>query len=186
MSAHGTRSRYVRGCRCDRCRRANADYANRRALVTYRPADLVPAAQAREHLEVLRGLGVGLRAVAAATGLGRTALGKIRSGRSRRCHPETARLILGVSGFDRAPRAAVDAGPTWELVDELVGAGIPKVRLAEALGNARALQLGRGRVTRAHQEAVEALHWRLWAREPRVRLACRHDPPAARIEEVAR
>jgi transcriptional regulator with XRE-family HTH domain len=155
-------------------------------MVTFRPRELVPAGHAREHLEVLRSLGVGLRTVARRTGLGRTALAQIRSGETRRVHPETARAILGVSGFDRAGGALVDASRTWELVEELAAAGIPRVRVAEALGNRRALQLGAGRVTVAHQEAVEAFHWREWARDPRVRLACRHDPPAARIEEVAR
>ena len=95
----GTRAKYVlEHCRCSECRRANADYQRRRSRAARRPdeqldAAHVPAGPARAALRSLQDNGVGLRRIAAATGVSRKTLAVIRSGRQARVNRVTARAV---------------------------------------------------------------------------------------------
>jgi transcriptional regulator with XRE-family HTH domain len=171
MSEHGTRTRYVAGCRCEPCTVANRVYARQRdrhlARVRYgieAPREaLIDALEAREHLRWLQLQGVGLRAVSDRTGIARSSLQPIANGSQRRVTPAIAQKILATSRLSVRPGARVDAAPTWRLLDDLIVLGYARTSIAQALGmQARSLQVGRRHVLRRTADAVAELH-RRWA-----------------------
>lgn len=166
MSEHGTRTRYVRGCRCDDCRQANREYARRRdrhlRRVAYgieeRAERYVDATEARKHLEWLRSWGIGLRTVSQHTGIGRTALQQIVSGESRKVLATTADKVLGVLRDTRHGQVIVDASLTWRRIAWLQQRGWSKARIARELGYASpALQFDPERITYRLEQRVEQL-----------------------------
>jgi hypothetical protein len=169
---HGTHARYVVDrCRCDRCRAATREYERKRRA-RIEPA-YVAAGPARRHVEELRAAGVGLKQVAKAAGLPHGTLSKLIYGDSargmapsKRVRPATAERILAVTPADIADGARVPAGPTWEHVERLVAAGVPRVRIAERIGQTRALQLGRQWVQARHAREIAAMAAELAPVEP--------------------
>lgn len=97
---HGTRARYVCGCRCMLCRAANSRYETMRAAERRagRSNHLVSSAPSRRHLIRLSKAGVGRRAVSDVTGIGCTCLAEIRGGRKLKVRAQTEQKILAVSG----------------------------------------------------------------------------------------
>lgn len=87
MTAHGTRSRYQRGCRCDPCTAANRDY--QRAYMQD-SARTIPADHIRATICALITAGEKQASIAARTGHTPSLVSRIASGRVRRLHPETA------------------------------------------------------------------------------------------------
>jgi hypothetical protein len=171
---HGSYAKYViERCRCEECTEANREYERRRRRAMARPDEAwlpyVPAAPARRHVERLTAGGMGLRTIAALSGVSHGALSKLiygdpRRGQqpTRRVRPQTLAAILAVEVEDARGAQKVPAGPTWALIDELVAAGYTKAYLALALGSRTpALQLGRQRVLASTARAVEELHARL-------------------------
>ena len=70
---HGTRRRYLGGCRCVPCRAANSRYSTERAAAQ-RAGDwrgFVPATLVLDHIKTLSKSGVRYKAIAAAAGLAR-------------------------------------------------------------------------------------------------------------------
>jgi hypothetical protein len=100
----GTRSRYVAGCRCEPCVIANRTYArnldrhDRRVRwgIETHTNPLVDATEARNHLLWLQSRGIGLRRLHNVTGLSRTTLHEIRSGRRSRITRNNANRIVAV------------------------------------------------------------------------------------------
>lgn len=131
---HGERLRYVGGCRCEACRKANSAYENARQKAR-RAGEwngIVPADKARAHIKALSRQGVGRKAVAAASDVGETAITEIRARR------------------------------TWMLIDELVEEGYTYADLAQRMGyKTPRLQFGRERVTVRTAARVEHLHRKL-------------------------
>lgn len=174
--AHGTRAKYViEKCRCTACTTANRMYArerdrsiNRDKLGTGPPhARYVDAAQARAHLRWLSSVGVGRRTIARRTGLSLSALQEIKAGRHRRIRPETADSILGVGKFDRPKATRVDATEAFALVDDLLYLGFTKVRIAEALGCSKSLQLAKSKqMTLTRLERLRKAYWLLVSTMP--------------------
>lgn len=170
---HGTRSCYVQHkCRCAPCTQANRDYQRNRerhhARVRYgiedpKPDRLIDADEVRDHIAFLRSKGIGLRTIAEHTGLGRTALQQLASGESRQVQPANAMKILAVPATAQPAVTLVDARPTWQLIRQLRRVGVPKVRIAEAIGQTRALQLGRKRIQLRHAQAIQDAYERLLA-----------------------
>ena len=172
MREHGTYTCYRwgpeagqdwrRGCRCEACRQAAATYnkiLERRRLKGIET--LHDNTEAREHLEYLSAKGVGLRTVQERSGVGRTTLQGIVSGRARRSRPETIAAILAVGTHVRAPGGRVDAGPTWQLIEDMLRYGHTKGYLARRLGSVcetPALQISRNLVTQATADKVAELH----------------------------
>ena len=159
---HGTRLRYLAGCKCFHCRRANSDYERERQKA--REAGdwngLVDADAARAHLRKLARQGVGRRMVHAVSDVALSVLQDVRSGRKRRIRALTERRILAVTQACRGDAVHVPAGPTWERIEWLLSEGFTKARIARELGMKRpALQLNRHRVTVRNAAQVEAL-WR--------------------------
>jgi hypothetical protein len=109
----GTRSRYVAGCRCEPCVIANRTYARnlerhhsrvRWGIETHTDG-LVDATEARNHLLWLRSRGIGLRRLHNTTGISRSTLNEIRSGRRSRITLAIANRIVavGLHRFTRKP-----------------------------------------------------------------------------------
>lgn len=163
---HGERLRYMAGCRCQECRRANTQYEIGRAAAR-KAGDwngIVPAEKARAHMAALSALGVGRRTVQDVTGIADTVLTEIIAGRKARIRARTERKILAVTEKAAADGAYIDGAPTWKLLDELIADGHPKTWLARALGSMAqtpSLQLKRNQVTVRHAADVERLHLRL-------------------------
>lgn len=169
MRRHGTAVAYrfgleggsdsTKGCRCDDCRRAISEYEQERRQ-RIAPA-YVGAVTARDHVRFLSEHGVGLKQIVKRSGVSQGALWKLMYGRngkpSRRIRRETHEAILAVQPADRADGAKVPAGPTWEIVNELLERGWTKAAIARGISQERALQLGRQYVTAGNARAVEAL-----------------------------
>ncbi len=168
---------YRNGCRCAECRHAGYVYEVKRQRDRNRGiVRLHDNTEAREHLQWLSEQGVGVRAVAAATGLRPHNLGKIARGETRRSKPDTIRRIMAVGTHKRLPGAFVDAGPTWRLIDDMLANGFTRTRIAAELGSTAkrpALQIGRDQVMQKTADDVRETYDRLMA------------PVIARREQVA-
>ncbi len=157
---HGTRSRYVSGCKCVPCRAANSRYQSQR-FYAIRDGDwngFVSAATARGWLERLSKRGVGRHSVSAASGVSGTILWQVITGERLKIRARTERKILAVDESCRADHSHVAAGPTWKRIDELVHRGYTKTWIAKQLGKAAAIQFNRKRVTAKNARAVERLY----------------------------
>lgn len=160
----GDRLRYLAGCRCADCRRANSAYESARAQAR-KAGDwngIVPAVKARTHLAALAAQGVGRRAVGDACDVADSVLVEIIAGRKTRIRARTERAILAVTAAAAADRALIPAAPTWALLQELIADGYSKAELARQLGyKTPALQLNRHQVTARNAADVASLHRRL-------------------------
>ena len=159
MRGHGTRTRYVSGCRCEPCTEANRVYIREldrhHRRVAYgieepRPERAIDATEARDHLRWLASVGVGSRVVANRAGLTRTTVRKIAIGERARCLPETAEKILAVGKYDRSSGARVDAADTRRKIDELLARIVSPTAVQ--------LQIGRDEVRASTAEKVAALY----------------------------
>lgn len=133
---HGIRLRYIAGCRCALCRKANSSYENERQKAR-RAGDwngIVPAAEARAHMLKLRRQGVGRRAVQACTDVADTVLQEIVSGKKTHIRARTARLILQVTKAQASDHALVSARRSKQLLEELLTEEYPESYLATRLG----------------------------------------------------
>lgn len=165
--AHGTASRYRRGCRCDGCRRAYATHQrDQRARRKHSDMDYTVSAElAREHLLELRKAHVGKRAVCAVTGISDLRLMAIANGTQRRIRQSTEEKIMAVTTEARSDGSLISGKETTRRIDHMIAAlGISKSDIAEHLGYKRndGIQFyGRPRVTAANALRVERLYHRL-------------------------
>jgi hypothetical protein len=158
---HGTRLKYMGGCKCMLCRAANSQYETARSAAR-KAGDwngIVSATKARNHLHKLSSQGVGYKAVGDACDVAKTVLMEIRSGRKRRIRQRTERAILAVTGEAAADRALIDADPTWRKLNELLGEGFSKAELARRLGyKSPALQLKKFEITAKSAARVDRFY----------------------------
>lgn len=168
---HGLRATYVRGCRCEQCRKANSDYArmrDRRAAYAKHNPDLAPlidSTPVREHLRELRKAGMGRRTIAARAGVSQTVVARLlevdRSRPAARIRRETATKLLGVQPDRLAPSALVDGIGTQRRLQALVAIGYTQHYLAQRIGwtdaNLGTLLYDRGKVTQRTHDEVAAL-----------------------------
>jgi superfamily II DNA or RNA helicase len=165
---HGHRWAYARGCRCDSCCDANADYERRRQSGEI-ATDLVDAGPAREHLQKLIARGAGQKPLARAAGVNPKSIINIAYGHVSRIDPERERRILALTveaaqeHTGAGPHGGlVPAGPTWKLIDWMVMRGWPKAWISREIGHdGRALQLDRHRISKKNADAVAELDRRL-------------------------
>ena len=158
---HGTRLRYIAGCKCFRCRRANSDYERERkaARLAGDWNGFVPADRARAHLMSLSRHGVGKRAVQAASDVCMTVLQDIRTGKKVQIRARTERRILAVTPAMASDRALVKPGRTFQLIEQLRDEGFTKTDLARRLGYRNgALQFQKHRMTARNVARVERLY----------------------------
>lgn len=171
---HGTQACYVfgewggdsrKGCRCEVCKEGNTRrYHERKARIE--PA-YVAADRAREHVAWLSTQGVGLKQVVKISGVSQGAIWKLMYGKrqqdgtqvpSKRITRVTEQAILAVMPSEGADGSRVPAAPTLALIDRLVAAGVPKVRIAERVGQTGpGLQVGGQFVTRRIARAVKEM-----------------------------
>lgn len=161
---HGVRLRYMAGCRCFHCRRANTAYEKERAAL--RKAGLhngmVSAAAARAHLLALSAIGIGRRTVHDVSGLSETVLCDIRTGSKLNIRASTERAILAVTQQAALDGCYVDATLTWQLIDELRNWGYSKAFLALQLGaKTPKLQINKHSIRAGKARDVQRLHERL-------------------------
>lgn len=161
---HGDRLRYMAGCRCTECRRANTQYAIAREAAR-KAGDwngFVSADRARAHLEVLSAADIGRRQVADAAGVAQVIVAAIRRGERTKIRARTERAILSVTPAAAADCARIDAAPTWKLIDDLLATGYTKKRIALELGyTTPAIQFRKDKVLARNAYAVQRLHERL-------------------------
>ncbi len=162
---HGTRIRYVGGCRCLPCRAANSRYETERAAQRRMGLGngLVPAKRARRHLSALSAKGVGRRAVAEASGVSATILMLVKSGRRTQIRSDTERRILAVNTGCASDGALISAQSTWRLIDRLLDEGFSRKELARRLGYRSGLQLNRARITVRNAGRVRRFYDRIMA-----------------------
>lgn len=178
---HGTRAKYfAEGCRCRPCRKANRESeAQRTRLLAYgRWQPYVDAEPVRAHIAYLRECGMGLRVIAAASGVDRRRLQAILNGRADRgsgpqaqVRPALAAAVLAVEptletlgGNTHIPGAG-----TTRRLQALVAVGWPQVHLAEDLGwtsNNFSVLIVSTTVTVRTARAVYSLYDRLWNVDP--------------------
>jgi len=158
---HGRRARYMAGCRCLQCRAANSRYQSeldrRQTAGDVNP--VISAEPARAHLLALRKLNVGYKAAADAAGVTRGIVLGIASGRRKQCRQSTVNALLAVDTGARSGGALVGAGPTWKLLNELIGRGYTRAWLAQQLGAAKpALQIHKDWITAETEAKVERFY----------------------------
>ena len=163
---HGTRIRYMAGCRCHSCRAANSAYERERQQAR-KAGDwngIVSAARARLHIMKLRRKGVGRRAIGAASDVSDTVLSDIITKRKTRIRARTERRILAVTTKMASDHALVGAAASWRLIDRLLEEGYTKADLTKQLGYANlALQLNERQITVRNAARIERLYRRLTA-----------------------
>ncbi|WP_435215838.1 hypothetical protein [Streptomyces sp. bgisy034] len=178
---HGTRAKYnAEGCRCRPCRKVNRESENERTrLLAYgRWQPYVNAEPVRAHIAYLRDCGMGLRAIAVASGVDRRRLQSIVIGRAHlgrgpqaQVRPALAAAILAVEPtLDTLGTNTVIPGVgTTRRLQALVAVGWPQLHLGEELGwtsqNFSVLIIATT-VTVRTARAVYALYDRLWNVDP--------------------
>ena len=178
---HGTYRCYsLDRCRCDDCRAAcrehSRDSRRRAAAQAFGsapaiPEDLVDAAPARERLRALTGAGMGLRQIAAASGVERRTLGAVLAGSRHRVHRRLLDRMLAVR-YDPAEGSRVDGTGTARRLQALVATGWAQNELADKLGinPSRINRIVRAKnvnVTVATRKAVNILYDELKNRDPK-------------------
>ncbi len=103
VRTHGTNGGYVRGCRCEACRKAHREYeaAHRKAKADP-DSGYIAADRARAHLLFLAEHGLGVGAVNVATDIIPSIIIGIRNGKRTRLQKRTEKKILAVTP-DLAP-----------------------------------------------------------------------------------
>lgn len=172
---HGTRARYMfgetgsdtaNGCRCWECAQAANVYEKRRLARKARGWEpYVDASEAAAHLRWLSANGLGQHRLAEVTGLSRSNIVAIKTGRRTRIRRETEQRILACHLGLCGPGAHMPNERVHEMVAELKAMGYAQQRLAAMLGyKGNSLQLRKsGRVTPAKAARIEALYLQLTA-----------------------
>jgi superfamily II DNA or RNA helicase len=191
---HGTRTGYVKGCRCTPCTEANVEYNQGREAARQAgeaTTDLVPAAPARGKLLVLNGRGASRNAMSRALDLNPKTIDEIMGGERKRVTPQVMQVILDLTMDDIVRVDAdmlglrIDGAPTWVLLDDLIGRGFPKSWIASELGVGKSLQMSRNLVTRANAQKVAALHERVGTlRAPRAQRGVPCPPLDALLDDA--
>jgi len=164
---HGVRARYVSGCRCEECRKANREHARARALakVFGKTNRLVSADRARKHLDYLSKRGIGRRSVQDIAGVGDTTLQEIRSGKKTHIREQTEAAILAVTDEVVTEAMLVSGRGVLATLERLrVHEGWTHKELARRLGyKGNALQFDDKITTKSLQRINRFLkenHWR--------------------------
>jgi hypothetical protein len=147
---HGTRMRYMGGCKCIPCRAANSRYETQRSALRRAGLDngLTCADRAREHLLNLSKKGIGRRCVSEAAGVAHSIVSMIKNGKRKQIRKDTERRILAINVINAAKGATlIDARPCWRLIKKLLKEGFTKKSIAKILGyKTGAIQLNKKRV----------------------------------------
>jgi hypothetical protein len=157
---HGTRGRYMVGCRCLQCRAANSNYCVQREHERQAgdTRSIVSAFNARAHMLALSRIGIGYKAIADASGVACSVAQRIFSGDQVHIRQDTERRILATDEGARADGSLVDGAKAWRQIESLLEDGYTKQQLAHWLGyKGKTLQLRRGRMTARNASRIERL-----------------------------
>lgn len=156
---HGTRARYLGGCKCMLCRAANSRYsvARQAEVDAGNRNDLVSSASARRHIRELGKQGVGYKSVAAAASVATSIVMKILNGIRTQIRLATEQRILAVDNSAIADHALIPASPTWKILDALVAEGYTKRQIAKWLGVGNSIQFRRDWITAKSAAKVERM-----------------------------
>lgn len=161
---HGDRLRYMAGCKCRDCRRANSLYETHRAQAR-KNGDwngLVPADTARRHIARLSRQGIGRRAVSIAADVSENLISAIKSKRKKKIRARSEHRILAVTSSDACDHSFVAARRTWKLLRMLKTEGYKTQDLARRLGYVRpVIQFKKTRVLVRTAFRVERLYRQL-------------------------
>jgi hypothetical protein len=169
---HGYAAYRIDGCRCYACAFAVSEYNARRdraiAYGTWNP--WVSVEPVREHIQLLRSCGMGLRAIAEDAGTSRQQLQILVSGKAGRSpqskmRPAAAAAILAV---EPAPRR-MDATGTRRRLQALVAVGWTLTKIGEQAGWSHgnvSVLLRAERVFVATERTVRDLYDALWNQVP--------------------
>jgi len=161
---HGDRLKYMAGCKCRDCRRANSRYESERQKAR-RNGDwngIVSATRARRHILKLSRQGAGRRAVCIAADVSESLVGAIRSKKKKQIRARSERKILSVTKADACDHSFVPARRTWKLLRMLKTEGYKTEQLARQLGYAHpAIQFRKTRVLVRTAFRVERLYRQL-------------------------
>jgi hypothetical protein len=140
LRPHGTRARYQQDCRCFLCRLACSQYAA--ALKAKRkagepPNGLVDATKSRKYLIELSESRVGMSVVEDVTGIRKSILSAIRSGKSKHVRAHKERLILGVTKEARLDGSFVPSAHAKRMVRRLRSEGFSQNEIARRSGVGR-------------------------------------------------
>jgi superfamily II DNA or RNA helicase len=190
---HGTREGYWKGCHEPCCAGAiiEAEQQRQQRRDAGLPAtDLVDATAARRHVRALAAQGASQKAMARAAEVNVKTVIELLDDTLQRVRPETEQRLLALTmdqvAAAAAPGTRVDAGPTWQLLDDLIGRGWPKAWIARELGaTGHALQISRRGLTADKAARVAALHQRIGGRRPPRRQWRASLPTLAELEGVA-
>ncbi len=133
---HGTRSSYVKGCHCSRCRAANNEYMkDRRRAGSQQAREVsVDASRAREYLNFLSEMGIGRPSIHKACGVNKRILWEIATGKKIRILRSTESRILFVKPNEAMSLGVfVDADVTRQQIKVLLAQGFTKSDLAARL-----------------------------------------------------
>lgn len=157
---HGTRMRYLGGCKCMECRAANSRYSVARdhAVRNGEWDGLVPAMPARRHMRRLSRGGVGYKSIAAAASVSKSVAFKIFSGRRSAIRKSTERRILAVDREAVADAAVIDAKKTWTQIERLRQEGFTLSELARRLGYKNAAIQFRERILARNAAKVDRFY----------------------------
>lgn len=138
--------RYMAGCRCDACRKANAEYERKMKLdrEKYGPNDLVSTEGVKRHLHWLAEQGIGHKTVGKVTGVGKTSLADILWYGKQLMRRRNANRILALRpSLDIMPKTHnLDASETVRKIRTLAKWGIPFLTIShDGLKNVAALQI---------------------------------------------
>jgi hypothetical protein len=150
---HGTRSNYVQGCRCDKCRAANSEYCKERRKNKPRRKtveDTVDATRAREFLSLLSEAGVGRNSVNKVCGVGKRLIREIVSGKTKRILCSTENRILAVKANEALAHGAnVEAEVAIQQIKALLAEGFTRGDIADRIHRfSDRLRIGEGRKIR--------------------------------------
>lgn len=158
---HGTRIKYLGGCKCVPCRAAASRYECERAAKRKCGLgnELVETGTVIAHLQNLSAKGVGYKAVCDAAGVGKSSVMEVMQGRRTRMRAANARAILAVT-FDMAVKdgAYIDATETKRQIRWLLNEGFTRGQIAKRLGYKTAnLQFSFDKITARNAMKIERL-----------------------------
>lgn len=133
---HGTRIKYLGGCRCLPCRASNAAYERERAARRRSGiiGTLIPSDTARLHLLHLSSKNVGRGSVSKASDLSHLLLSSIKSGKQKQVRKSTERKILSIDEGAIGDHGLVSSTETYRQISVLCSEGFTKSVLARRIG----------------------------------------------------
>jgi len=161
---HGTRLRYMSGCKCLLCRAANSRYECERAAARRAGQwnGLVSASVAKRHIRKLSRAGIGRRSISASCDVGMTTIQEIKTGRKLQIRKATEAAILRVDKDAISGGSIIQAKRAWKLIDRLLREGFSKAELARRLGlNSPAIQFRKDRITARSAMRIERFYNRI-------------------------